>query len=463
MPRPGCLEFQTASRLNRRDLLQAGALGMLGAGLPSLAYGAADGSGPVGFGSAKACIFLFMWGGPSQLETFDPKPLAPAEVRGEFNPIDTAAPGVQICELFEHLAGQMDKVAVVRSLNHTDPAHLSSGHATLTGQWAPVINSDAAPPSEKDTPHLGCMMSHLRPSTDATMPSFVTMPWLALHPAAPGGRAPGQHGGWLGRRYDPFLVTGDPSKPDWSVPALRLADGLTRGRLDNRRELLKVIDAERAALDRAASVLDLEGQQQQAFGLLGSDQTRKAFDLSDEPDSVRDRYGRNLHGQCVLLARRLVERGVPIVSVNWHNDGRNFWDTHGNNFNRMKDDLVPPSDRALAALLADLDERGLLDETIIAWVGEFGRNPTIDKSNAGRNHWPRCYSGLLAGGGIQGGRVYGSSDASAAYPKENPVSPLDYAATIYHALGIPEEQMAEDRTGRPHRVYGGLPLLPLFA
>jgi len=462
MPRQSCHEFRTTSRLNRRDLLQAGALSLLGAGLPRIAGAGDAGSGPVGFGSAKACIFLFMWGGPSQLETFDPKPHAPSEVRGEFNPIDTAAPGVQICELFQNLSQQMDKVAVVRSLNHTDPAHLSSGHATLTGHWAPVINSDAAPPSEKDTPHIGSMMSRLRP-IPATLPSFVTMPWLALHPAAPGGRAPGQHGGWLGHKFDPFLVTGDPSKPDWNVPALRLIDGMSAERLQDRRALLGMVDAQRAALDRSAQVVDVAGQQQQAFQLLGSDRTRQAFDLNGEPDAVRDRYGRNLHGQCVLMARRLVERGVPFVSINWHNDGKNFWDTHGNNFNRMKKDLVPPADQALATLLTDLEERGLLDETIVAWVGEFGRNPKIDASNAGRNHWPRCYNGLLAGGGIRGGQVYGSSDAQAAAPKDNPVSPLDFAATIYHALGIPEELMVPDRSSRPQFVYTGHPMMPLFA
>ncbi len=462
MPHPTCSEFRRLAKLPRRDLLRAGALGLLGTGLPRFNTAAEAAAGPVGFGRAKACIFLFMWGGPSQLESFDPKPEAPAEIRGEFDPIETSVPGIQISEHFTTLAQQMEKVAVIRSLNHTDPAHLSSGHATLTGHWAPVVNSDAAPPSEKDTPHFGAMMSRLRP-TPADLPAFVTMPWLALHPAAPGGRAPGQHGGWLGHKYDPFLVTGDPSAADWNVPALRLIDGLSQGRLLDRRELLRDFDTLRMSIDRAAKVTDVGGQQDQAFELLSSDRTRKAFDLSDEAAEVRDRYGRNIHGQSVLLARRLVERGVPVVSVNWHNDRKNFWDTHGNNFNRMKNDLVPPADRALSALLADLAERDLLDQTIVAWVGEFGRRPTIDRGNAGREHWPRCYNGLLAGGGIRGGQVYGSSDSHAAYPKESPVSPLDYMATIYHALGIPEEQTVNDRTGRPQRVIAGQPLLPLFA
>lgn len=447
--------------MSRRNVLTAGALGLLGAGVPRVSPIARAAEGSVGFGSAKACIFLFMWGGPSQLESFDPKPHAPGEIRGEFDPIDTVVPGIQISEHFTRLAQHTDKVAIVRSLNHTDPAHLSSGHATVTGQWAPVINSDAAPPSEKDTPHLGCMMKRLRP-VSTSLPGFVTLPWLAYHPAAPGGRAPGQHGGWLGHRYDPFLVTGDPSKPDWDVPALKLIDGLSDTRLQDRRTLLQSIEGQRKTLDGFAQVADLSEQQTQAFQLLGSDKTREAFDLRKEPEAVRERYGRNIHGQSVLLARRLVERGVPVVSVNWHNDHRNFWDTHGNNFNRLKNDLIPPSDRALCSLLEDLEERGLLDETIIAWVGEFGRRPQISRENAGREHWPRCYSGLLAGGGIRGGTVYGSSDEHAAYPREAPVSPLDYAATIYHALGIDENQLVADRSGRPHRVYGGQPLRSLF-
>jgi uncharacterized protein (DUF1501 family) len=202
--------------------------------------------------------------------------------------------------------------------------------------------------------------------------------------------------------------------------------------------------------------------QQQAFGLLTAADTRKAFDLAAEPDAVRDRYGRNLHGQSVLLARRLVEHGVPLVSVNWHQDNQNFWDTHGNNFHRLKNDLIPPADQALSALLDDLADRGLLDETIVAWIGEFGRRPQITAGNAGREHWPFCYCGLLAGGGIRGGTVYGSSDAQAAYPLEHAVSPQDYVATLYHALGVSTETYLPDQFGRPMRFCDGMPLTELF-
>ena len=206
---------------------------------------------------------------------------------------------------------------------------------------------------------------------------------------------------------------------------------------------------------------DAAGLKQKAFGLLASTKARTAFDLSQEPSAVRDRYGRNIHGQCVLLARRLVEHGVPLVSVNWHNDGHNFWDTHGRNFSRLKRELIPPADQALSALLEDLHARGMLDDTIVAWVGEFGRRPQIDAGNAGdggRAHWPFCYSGLLAGGGIPGGTVYGKSDKHAAYPAESPVSPQDFAATLLYALGIPEETTVNDSVGRPVRVYGGTPI-----
>ncbi|MFG0297364.1 MAG: DUF1501 domain-containing protein [Maioricimonas sp. JB045] len=448
-----------ALRVPRRPILQAGTLGLLGLGLPALwSQQAAAATG--GGGKAKRCIFMFMWGGPSQLDTFDMKPDAPKEVRGPFQPVSTSVPGLQVCEHFGHMASRMDRVAVVRSLTHDDPAHLSSAHTILTGHLPPTNKSDAAPPSDRDTPHIGSVLSKLRP-TKSALPSFVTMPWLALHPAAPGGRAPGQHGGYLGHSYDPFLIEGDPSRDDWSVPALSLADGISSERLLRRKSLLAEIDDQRRLLDQDATARVVGSQQETAFGLLTSPDVRRAFDIAEEPDEVRERYGKNIHGQCALMARRLIEHGVQLVSVNWHNDGRNFWDTHGNNFNRLKNDLIPPSDRALAALLDDLEVRGLLDETIVVWVGEFGRSPNINKAT-GREHHPYCYSGLLAGGGIQGGAIYGESDKTARYPATNPVSPHDFNATIMHALGVDPHATFPDRTGRPRPLYGGNPLETLF-
>lgn len=450
-----CPGFRAGQSLSRRHVLQAGVLSTLGlampdlAGLLSRARAAHTPARP-----AKACIFLFMWGGPSQLETFDPKPDAPAEIRGEFKPISTNVPGIQISEHFQRLAQLTDKVSIIRSLSHNDPAHLSSGHATLTGNLAPVVKSDADPPSPKDSPHIGSLISHLRPA-DGGLPSFVHMPWKALHPAAPGGAAPGQHGGWLGSAHDGMLLTGDPSHPEWKPQGLTLPSDITMERLQSRVELLKTLGSQRIAFEKAAQSGAFHSHQQQAIEMLASGSVQSAFDLSKESDATRDRYGRNIHGQCVLMARRLVEHGIPLVSVNWHNDGRNFWDTHGDNFNRLKNDLIPPSDMALSALLEDLDQRGMLDDTIVAWVGEFGRTPKISAGNAGREHWPFCYNGLLAGGGIKRGYVHGSSDRHAAYPDENPVSPQDFATTILHAMGIPTDISLLDRENRPHHVCSG--------
>ncbi len=444
--------------LSRRTLLTAGALATATSLVRSVAGGRH--TGLPGFGRAKRCILLFMWGGPSHLDTFDMKPNAAAEIRGPFQPISTVTPGLQICEHFRHLPLVTDKLAVIRSLTHDDPAHLSSAHTILTGHLPPVNKSDAEPPSDRDTPHLGSVINRLwGPSTG--LPSFITMPWIASHPAAPGGKAPGQTAGWLGRQFDPFLVSGDPNAEGWSVPALSLPNDVNQARLEHRRTLLARIDQQQADLERLAVLRTSTAQQQKAFELLTSRDVRTAFDLSAEPQSVRERYGRHIHGQCVLLARRLVEHGVPFVSVNWHADSNPFWDTHGDNFNKLQNNLIPPADQALAALLSDLNERGMLDDTLVAWVGEFGRAPKIT-NGTGREHHPFCYSGILAGAGIRGGAVYGRSDSTATYPEENPVSPHDYTATMMHALGIDSETTLPDLLGRPHRLYGGRPLLDLF-
>lgn len=455
-----CPEFRAARKWNRRSVLQAGLGSLLGLPLLPLGQTAAGAVQPPGFGKAKRCIFLFMWGGPSQLDTFDMKPDAPDTVRGPFKPVATRVPGLSICEHFRHLPAVMDRVGVIRSLAHDDPAHLSSGHATVTGQWAPVLKSDKDPPSSKDSPHLGALAAKLLPQP-AALPASVMLPWKAYHPAAPGGQAPGQHGGWLGAAFDPLLVPGDPNDNAWKVPAIELRDGVTPELLQSRVALLEQLDAQRRNLEVSAAATRLSNHQARAVRLLASPEVRKAFDLTQETDAVRERYGRNIHGQCVLLARRLIEHGVPVVNVNWHNDGKSFWDTHGNNFHRLQNDLIPPADQALAALLTDLEERGLLEETIVAWVGEFGRNPKIS-NGTGREHWPYCYSGLLAGGGIAGGAVYGASDRQAAYPATNPVTPLDYMATILHALGVPRSATLQDPSGRPHAVYGGRPIEALF-
>jgi hypothetical protein len=470
----GCTEFRGfPRRIGRREVLQVGGLGVFGLSLVNLLTirqlrAAELVSSPLakgqfgdatGFGKAKACILMFMWGGPSQLETWDLKPKAPAEVRGEFHPIETSVPSIQISEHFAHLAKLAGKYAIVRSLTHDDPAHLSSVHHVMTGRHAPQVKSDAVPPSRKDSPHVGSVLSKLRPSAGA-VPPFVTLPWTVMHPAAPGGIAPGQHAGWLGPAHDPFQVTGDPNAANFRVSGLDLVEGVSDSRIGARHALLEQLNSAPGAAPKIGGAFG--DMQHRAFEMLTSAPVRSAFDIRQEPDAVRDRYGRHIHGQGLLLARRLVEAGVSLVCVNWHQDGQNFWDTHGNNFQRLKNDLMPPTDRGFSALLEDLSDRGLLAETLLVWVGEFGRRPQITRDNAGREHWPWCASAVFAGGGIRGGQVYGRSDAQAAYPAENPVSPADITATIYHSLGIPPDLILHDREERPIRLTEGNPIVPLF-
>jgi hypothetical protein len=287
------------------------------------------------------------------------------------------------------------------------------------------------------------------------------MPWIVSHPAAPGGQAPGQHAGWFGHHNDPFLVTGDPNQPGWTVPGLSLIDGQSPTRLGSRQTLLAAMNRQQQFVDESGIAEKLSVQQHQAIGLLTSATVRGAFDVQQESANTRERYGRNIHGQCVLLARRLIDHGVPFVTVNWHNDGQNFWDTHGNNFHRLQHDLIPPADQALSALLHDLSESGKLDETLVVWVGEFGRGPKINGS-AGREHHPRCYTGLLAGGGIRGGQVYGASDRIGEFPSEKPVSPQNLTATMYHAFGFEPDTTLYDTLNRPHQLYGANPIVDLF-
>lgn len=446
--------------MTRRTWLTLGSLGACGLALPELLRREAKAlpatTNSQRSGRARACILIFAWGGPSQLETWDLKPDALEEVRGDFRPIPTNVPGIRISEHFPRLSRLADKYAIVRSLTHDDPAHLSSVHHLTTGRHAPNVKSDADGPSRRDTPHIGSVLARLRPLTSG-LPPFVTMPWIVSHPAAPGGVAPGQNGGWLGAGYDPFVVQGDPNAQNFSAGSLTPRTDLSATRMTERRQLLNQLGAHSALTSGAQDF------HERAFNLLTSPQAQRAFQIQQEPNTVRDRYGRHIHGQCLLLARRLIEAGVRLVCVNWHHDRQNFWDTHGNNFNRLRNDLMPPTDMGFSALLEDLQDRGLLEETIVVWVGEFGRRPQITRNNAGREHWPFCYSGVLAGGGIRGGQVFGRSDRNAAYPIEHPVSPSDFSATIYRALGMPAETTIRDRENRPIRLTEGTPIDALFS
>jgi hypothetical protein len=479
--------ISTSHLATRRELLRAGSLSLLGLSLPDLLLGqteasatrtlAASGlqSAETTFGKAKACILLFMWGGPAHQDTWDLKPEAPAEIRGEFKPISTNVPGIQIGEHFPLLAKRLDKLAVIRSMTHPNVDHTTSTHYLLTGQPPPAGND-----LRKDWPHVGAVLSKLGRGTQP-LPPFVSMrPKLENTVPRFVEQSHGQFAGWLGQAYDPLTIDADPSKPDYRVGDFVLPKDVTLRRLDDRRELLRRIDRQRrklaaaapdgcvaAAPSRAASTVDAMGRHyRRAFDLLASRTGADAFDLTKEPDKVRDAYGRNPHGQSVLQARRLIERGVPLVTVFWPNDGiKNvsvYWDTHSRNFIDLKDRLMPPADRAFSTLLDDLQSRGLLDKTLVIWTGEFGRTPKVGQRNSdagagrdGRDHWPNCFTTVLAGAGISGGQVYGSSDRHAAYPASNPVQPVDLMATVYHLLGIPRGLELHDSLGRPLVVCPG--------
>jgi len=446
----------------RRDFLQVGALSALGLTLPGLLE--AQPLKAPGFGTAKRCILLFMSGGPPQNDTFDLKPDAPPEVRGEFRPIKTNVPGTEISEMFPLLARQADKYAIVRSVTHDSNIHTVGAHAMLTGNPYPKAAGGEIAASPADFPEYGAVLTYLRRG-DRRVPTFVTLPQKNTN--TDGTVWPGQGGGFLGPQYDSLLVTADYEKHKSDIasylnrpfhtPALTLPNGMTAAHFDARKRLLDALERDRRQTEHEASLGLLDRYREKAYNLLSSSETQRAFDLDAEPAAVRDRYGRHLFGQGCLLARRLAAAGVPLITLFWHPDGSTVspsWDTHDKNFEHLKGHLMPPCDQGVAALLEDLHQRGLLQETLVVWMGEFGRSPQINKAG-GRDHWGACQSILLAGGGIRGGQVYGRSDRNGAYPAENPVSPGDVGATIYSLLGVRPDTEIVDQTGRPHPLVRG--------
>jgi hypothetical protein len=435
--------------LTRRELLRVGGLGLASLALPELFRARAAGTAR----RAKSVIQLFLWGGPSQLETFDLKPHAPDGVRGPFRPIATSVPGTRIGEHLPHLARRAHRYALLRSFTHTGVNHGTSAYHVLTGHIHPSPGT-LRHPAPDDHPSVGCAVWRFgRPPRD--LPAYVALPSVVLD--GDGGEVPGQGAGLLGQRYAPFRVLGDPSRRDFSLDTLRPAAEVDGRRLRGRAGL-------RAALDRHVAAAGLDGHYEQAFRLLQSAAARRAFDLAAEPEPLRERYGWHPFAQSCLLARRLVQAGVPLVTVYWNaptNTDRQSWDTHADSFNRLKDHVLPPFDQALSALLDDLHDRGLLEQTLIVCLGEFGRTPRINK-NAGRDHWGFCQSALLAGAGVRGGQVYGSSDVRAAYAAELPVSPDDLAATVFHVLGIAPDREVHDSQGRPLPLCRGKAVLGLF-
>jgi hypothetical protein len=451
--------------MGRREVLRAGALGFVGLGLPELLR-ARTATGARRPGRARACIVLFMWGGPAHQDTWDPKPAAPAEYRGEFRPIATNVPGVQVCEHLPRLARQADKLAIIRSMTHPDVDHVTATHFLLTGREVPRRGG----PRTEDWPTYGSVLSRLGRGR-GPLPPFVSM-----MPVVPGGaprfveESHGQDAGWLGPLYHPLRIDADASKPDYQVGDFHLRTELPPPRVDGRRHLLHALDRQRRDLERQLEVAALGAHYDRAFALLASRGAAEAFDLTKEPLAVRERYGLNTHGQAVLQARRLIEAGVPLVTVFWQNDGISnvsvYWDTHNRNFLDLKTRLCPVADQALSALLEDLAQRGRLDETLVIWTGEMGRTPRVGQSvvggagagRDGRDHWPHCFTTVLAGGGVRGGVVHGASDRYAAYPAVSPTAPDELAATVYHCLGVDPGTVLRDRVGQPRTVCEGTPI-----
>jgi hypothetical protein len=466
-----CESLPSDARPSRRDVVRLGALGVsLPVWLRVRAAAAADQATLRGtFGQARSCIVLFAWGGMSHLDTLDMKPSAGSEIRGIFSPISTTVPGIQISQHLPHLARQVHRMAIVRSAHHRAPSHRSAAYWNLTGHEPPNLAGNW-PATRRDWPSLGSLVWDAAASHAGSlrltdhMPGTVALPY----PLFDGGRANGQDGGFLGLKRDPVIVRPkegqayDGKSADFGNIDLSFLDTVDRHRLVSRRSLLESLNTSRLT---AAGISGADYYQHQALDMLLDPQVRHAFEVDREPDAIRQRYGMHICGQSVLMARKLTEAGVPLVTVYCAAGDLNgsigaHWDTHGDNFNRLKRHMLPPLDQASAALLDDLDARGRLNETLVVWLTEFGRTPRIN-AGAGRDHYPNVYSVAFAGGGIRGGQVYGSSDPQGAEPQDNPCTPADLHATIFHALGIDRQFTVHDGDGRPLLACDGN-ILPLF-
>lgn len=434
--------------ITRREWLRIGSLGLAGLTLPNLLASRAN--PPEGrTGRAKSCIVMCFLGGPPQHETWDPKPNAVAEVRGDLRPIQSNVPGILVGELMPRTARHLDKIAVLRAMVTNDSSHSSSGYYMTTGHpHLPLGVENARPGKPNDWPCLGAMIKRIVPAHGG-LPAAITLP----EQSANDGNLtwPGQDAGFLGRNTDPWLINCDPHLANFQIDGLRLPADITTARIDGRASLLSQVNQRLDGLTNAGNLGSFNAQQQQAIDLIAGSRARRAFNLHEESASLRDRYGRTKFGQSLLLARRLVEAGVSLVRVNWSrvpgalNAGH--WDTHSQNTNGLKQ-LMPIMDAAYSTLLEDLSARGLLDETLIVWMAEFGRTPRLNGA-AGRDHWGRVFSVGLAGGGVKGGTVHGASDSIAGYPRDGRVMPQDLLATIFHCLGIGPDAEYQDATGRP--------------
>jgi hypothetical protein len=446
--------------LRRRELVQVGSSALLGLGLSDVLArrSHADPAGPPSVAQRaahqKSVLLVFLTGAASHHDTFDLKPDAPAEIRGEFKPIATSTPGLHVCEHLPHLAARADKYAILRTLSHNDNNHLMSTHHVLTGEMQPGGFFDKVA-SRDDWPDYAAALAFLKPRSDG-LPSGVNLPtFLQSNPLT----WPGQHAGFLGPVYDPWQITGDPNTKGFRVDAISLADGMDVSRLDRRHSLLNDFQTNQARIEDLAKTRRLTADQDLAFSMLTSNRLAKAFRLDSEPDATRDRYGRNTTGQSLLLGKRLIEAGVPVVQVNI--GPVQNWDSHAAIFTTLKQRLLPPLDQGMGALLDDLSSTGLLDDTFVVMLGEFGRTPKIN-NDAGRDHWGHCFFGLFAGAGVRPGQVIGRSDETGSYPATRAWSPNDLGATIYTQLGIPPETQVKDRLNRPVALNKGELIEPLF-
>jgi hypothetical protein len=435
--------------VSRRQMLQIGGLGLMGLSLPRLlAAEAAARSGGLQ-ARADACVLIFLNGGPSHLDMWDMKPDAPEGIRGEFKPISTTVPGLQLSEHLPKLAQHAHRATIVRSMHHTvNNAHAAAVYTSLTGHDR-GDNTPAIGGGSREYPALGSVLGKLRPPGAAIVP-HVCLPYITKEGAG-GPPQSGFFGGMLGRAYDPLFVLKDPNAADFAVPELTLLTDVSAARLDARQNLFRSIN-EQFDRDGVAAYDGMDGFRRRALGLLTSAQTQSALRISDETPKVRDDYGRNIYGQSVLLARRLIEAGTRMVTISWAPDANATWDTHGSNFKKLKNTLLPQFDAACGSLVNDLAERGMLERTLVAVLGDFGRSPKVNASDGGRDHWNYCYSLMLIGGGFKGGFVYGASDKIGAFPARDALVPGDVVSTIYHALGIQPDYELHDAQARPHRL-----------
>lgn len=454
------------NEFHRRDLLRVGGAGLLGLTLPKWLKAADQQPAAARRAPAKSVIFLFQWGGPSHVDTFDMKPDAPDGYRSLYKTIPTSVPGMMVCEHLPKTAKVMHRFAQLRTVHHRMNNHNSAGYTALTG-YEPPIDDQRLRESLDLSPSYGSVVDAIAPNTNG-MPTSVAFPYQI----ADGSITPGQRASFLGKQHDPLFFKDDPNAKDFRLSQLSLPSDISLDRLSNRRGLQEIINQQARELDQSDAAKGLDAYYTRALEMLNSTKVRDAFDLSREPDVLREAYGRTTYGQSCLLARRLVESGVKFVTVYFapsiggrsKTDGG--WDTHGFDNTRMYEILpewhLPVTDQTLPVLLNDLSDRGLLEETLVVWMGEFGRTPEIN-DNISRDHWPKCYTVLMAGGGIQGGAVYGASDKYGAVPDRDPVTTGDLAATMFHALGIDHNIEVHDNLNRPLPLAKGRPVTDIFA